>query len=1184
MGRLRNREAWEQQLSAHVMTALETWLAEQLFDLRHRGWFTDGRSNDPVARAMRVYPDDTDQLVLKFFTEDGAKKVLNIRKAWRTSNDYHRYLAEPKEEVIFLKDQRAIFMHVAGGNLDAVQPLTALRREPEFPGHCATIIRSIVAGWNGGNARTTERKVADVLTDIMGRRMDDATAWAEELGIDVDGSPDAVSLSGWPEALVNPFTLVAGEEGDRTVEALIIGKAHGDLSGRNVLVPTSPEVAADSYVLIDYDRFSDQAPLARDPMHLVVALVLDGFDRFGPESLVDLARVLVDPDTKDTWYVEPARMLSRAVRTAAAPKPEKGLGAEWTQQCLLSLVGAGLVHLGRPLYTKDPDVAKGWCFHLAALAAQAYLQVRPPRDRVTAVPSPTPSTAGDESGHRQLVNRQRERNGLQKRLTRGPWGVVVLRGTRGVGKTALVNAVLDDLEKGRASGVSPRIHRYDINATARLNARTLIDFVADEVAPTPRLPHGGSSLVRLEAALRRLGESRVVVSVDSVENLLDPVTRQLVDPDLDEMLELLATERGHRVTVLLVTQDEPASSIDGTWPTAEEPIVLRKLDNKDFFGYLARLDRNGSLALAGLPHEQRDVLYNKLQGNPRLAELVYAVVVVAESGFNLGTFTDTLHAQEHRDVPAYLTRLLVDGLSPLRRRVLEALAAFDIPVPKTAVVGLLNREASPENVCQALEILAAHRVVYQALPESELYFLPRKDGQLVLNQMRDENARVKQYFSAATQLTFLQNSAPRGVADLQMHFAELRALLRAKEYPSAENMIREMDRAFLRKWNCSDLLLEQREEVRGRLADDYLEMLNENALGGIYVSLGQLPQADSAYGEALRIAAAQHDDARLMRIRANLAAMYWERNDTGRALGYFEYARDEAERAGDLVVHMGALEGIADCHRRRGHYGEAIRHAQNALAVPSLPGYPDTTEAQSVATIRSVTIALKLARWYGELGRADDAERHIEVARAVTQNSDDGWSQASYLDGRADMLLDRGNLEAAESASQEAVDQALLLNDPVTLLQARTTLCLIYLKTYRVREARHVIKGAWRYRRTDRSLIVLALLALTTRLTGDRIAADQQFEQLLSEASTRIERDQDDFGAWDFKGYAICGLHLETPNGLDDAISAFQTARSLTPPTPVLVDRLRYILTQLDRDGRRLDRLQPIIDTLSGPR
>jgi hypothetical protein len=33
--------------------------------------------------------------------------------------------------------------------------------------------------------------------------------------------------------------------------------------------------------------------------------------------------------------------------------------------------------------------------------------------------------------------------------------------------------------------------------------------------------------------------------------------------------------------------------------------------------------------------------------------------------------------------------------------------------------------------------------------------------------------------------------------------------------------------------NCSHLLLGQCDEVRGRLADDYHEMLNENDLGGI---------------------------------------------------------------------------------------------------------------------------------------------------------------------------------------------------------------------------------------------------------------------------------------------------------------------------------------------------------------
>jgi tetratricopeptide (TPR) repeat protein len=283
---------------------------------------------------------------------------------------------------------------------------------------------------------------------------------------------------------------------------------------------------------------------------------------------------------------------------------------------------------------------------------------------------------------------------------------------------------------------------------------------------------------------------------------------------------------------------------------------------------------------------------------------------------------------------------------------------------------------------------------------------------------------------------------------------------------------------------------------------------------------------------------------------------------------------------GNLPVRIGALEGIADCHRRHGHYDQAIQCANDALAVPRLSDYPDTDRAQNIATSRSVTVALKLGRWYGELARTDDAARLIEEAHAVAEKTHDAWLQASYLDGRADMLFDRGEFDEAEPVALAAEEQALQVRDRITLLQARTTLCLIYLKTDRTMQAHRAIRRAWHYRRTNRSLVVLALLALTTRQKGDRLEADRLFRQLFAETTMRIELDEHDFAAWDFHGFAICGTHLDTQDDLDEAVSALRFARSLTSPAPVLVARLRFMVEQLDRQ----DRLRSAIDALSDPR
>jgi tetratricopeptide (TPR) repeat protein len=1171
MGRLHNGHAWEKGLPDVVVKALESWLADKGFDLHLDGWFTDGRSGSPVARVVRVGREKTDRLVLKF---SDTNRVSVLHEAWEDSYSFQGHLAQVEGDTIRLGSWRAVFMRIAG-DLHSTLPLARFYDHPDFASHCATIVQSAVADWNGQTVRTAKRATAEVLDMIFGHRRDGAREWAESQGIAVDGSRYAELPNGWPRPPHNPFALTADNaEGRRLVEHLIVGKAHGDLSCRNILVPTEPALAAESFVLIDYDRFSGEAPLARDPMHLLVALALDRFDSFAPVLRKELADVLVHPDRTD---IPPElvhlRAISEKIHSASRTLASReGFGDQWVQQCRLSLVGVGLVHLGRRLYTRDQAAAKKWCFYLAAVATEAYLRAIPTHPAgIDVRASMEVDVVRPDIEPTSLVNRTEEMKALRKKLVGGPGGVVVLRGTRGVGKTALVEAALTKLKARRSP---PRVHRHVVTTAMHLDARTLIGYVVGETDTSPPFRQRGSSLVQLEAALRGLGNSRVVIALDSAENLVRPPSGELGDPELDDVLEMIAADGSHRVTVLLVTRHDLGSPAAGTWSNSE-PLTVNKLPFPEFHTYLARITRDGSTAIANLPDESRRLLHSRLQGNPRLAELAFAIVGVAENGPDLPALIGYLSTPGASNVPRYLTDLLLDRLSRPRRRVLEALAAFDTPVPESAVVALLgDKEAGT-----ALSTLAAHRVVYRA--DGEQYFLPPEDGALILAAMPNSAARSELFFSAATALTPLQNKAPRRVSDLRVHFAELRALLRSGEHAAAYDMIQATN-DVLRDWNLSSLLLDQRKEVRGSLGDDFLEMANENALGHIHVSMGRPEDASDAYGRALHIANRRRDDRHRLKIYASLAAMYWERNDTDRALGYFALAKEESKRLDDPVVRMGALEGEADCHRRRGHYDQAIRYGHEALAAPDLVDYPDTVEAARFANSRSVTVALKLARWYGELGRADYAARFIEVAHEAAARHHDNWLRASCLDGRADMFLDRGEFALAELAAGEAEEQALRFQDPITLLQARTTLCLIYLKTQRPSDARRAIDSAWRYRhQTGRSLVVLALRALTIRQAGDDHTADRLFRMLDTEATERIEHDPGDFAAFDFLGFARCGLVSGDDCNLDDAVAAFRTARRLTPPTPVLVERLRFMLRQLEEVG--LCDLGPAIDALADP-
>jgi hypothetical protein len=206
---------------------------------------------------------------------------------------------------------------------------------------------------------------------------------------------------------------------------------------------------------------------------------------------------------------------------------------------------------------------------------------------------------------------------------------------------------------------------------------------------------------------------------------------------------------------------------------------------------------------------------------------------------------------------------------------------------------------------------------------------------------------------------------------------------------------------------------------------------------------------------------------------------------------------------------------------------------------------------------------VKLARWHSELNQRDEAFRLMDVAyEEAAEHPEDPALRVRCLDGRADLLLDAGQLEDAMLVAQEALTRARELNGPVTMLQARTTLamaCLRRGKKYMPTAIREIDRAA-PYRREGRSLVVLALQALIHFLGApDARAPRELFATLEREAAQRRKRDVRDFAAWDFEGLAICGTRVGRARSLDPAIVAFRHARELAAP-PGLNARMRFWL------------------------
>ncbi|WP_261565295.1 tetratricopeptide repeat protein [Frankia gtarii] len=1060
--------------------------------------------------------------------------------------------------------ETAVGQRIAGGNLSLMRTLSKVR-SAQLHTVCLAVQAGLLKDWTGTKFQTQKQTVPELLRCEL---RPDFTGWivpSDEDWITTDDDPAMPN----PWALLQDTELAANEPKTR-----LTGHSHGDLHFENVLVQCRSDGVAfpDKYWLIDLSGFEPYAPLTRDPATLLISVLahqIETLDSVASEALLDY---LVAPEQKPP--AAPSDLV--AVVDALIDPGDAPFAADWREmwddQLRVSLLAEAMRHA---TYSSVGTAGRWWCLRLAGQLARKLVPGRkpsyPPR-RLTidlVEPNHAARLMAPRTGQElRIINRSEEKAALHAAMTNTNLGVIVVHGEPGVGKSALVEDVVAEL---RAAGV--KVVEHDAAGIRRPDAMMLVEAIEAGVAGD-RLRAGESPHSRLAVAVDAL-DTWLAIVIERAEVLLDHQSHTLVDDEFDEALELLAVHPDHPVKVVLVTRQPPGSARANTWPRLAEEVRVQGLRQPHFKRFLDRLDPVGS-SLSGLNDVQIETLRDCLKGNPSHASLAHSIVHWIGGGYEAATLVEAAARRQPEEIPQFLADALWEQLSDPARLVLAALAAFGTPVEADAVAAVVEDRLDTSNagkVAGMLQKLARLRVIEVSdgrygLPPGNTYWEERRSS-------LDAYDWQKMLHVAARQLGFRLKASTdiHGVDDLRPHLALIDVLVRARRYEAAHEILHLTDQ-LLRRWDGELVLLDLRERIRDRLDDPHLKMSNLNALGDLYVSRGYFPEATKTFKEALDIATRLDDPANRLRILINMAGMHWEAAETEAAIDLYSLALTEIDmRPGtDAEDRMDASEGLANCYRRWGDYQEAMAWAAQALGL-----------ARTVDSSRTVTIAIKIARWHAETGNLDVADEHIALAEAVADEQIDSSLDTACVDARADLMLDQGRPDKALALAGEVVAAARRQRNPVILLQAYTIRCMAYLQLGEIGKANEAIEKANSYRRLGRSLIVPALHGLAAAMGGNTNETDRRFAGLRSEAAGELGCDPRDIGARQFLSYAFCWTGLADNSALHTAAEHMRAARAQgRPPARGIEKFLTYMVLQLENCGVQRGRLRPVLDAITG--
>lgn len=806
-------------------------------------------------------------------------------------------------------------------------------------------------------------------------------------------------------------------------------------------------------------------------------------------------------------------------------------------------------------------------------AAVPGVAVTTPRSQ-GAVPAAPPAQSGEPPAvpPGRFQDRGAEIEELERRLSDASVRLVTLSGRAGIGKTAIISRLWERVH----DGTSPLA--TDGPGLVYRSARDFRPVAADDLlralarmAPDPAVGARALDEVslpmpwveRLLTVLAALGGRRVVVALDTVEDLLDD-EQELAEPALRELLEQLVARTGHRVVVLLVGRVTPAPLLRRHGSAAFSRDLEAGLPAEYVLDLLRAAEPPDAPNWAAQPLDQIAWLQQLTDGSPRALEIAHGI---GREG-PLSAVLDLLQGKGRADPVQFLFAWAFGLLGRQQRLVVQALAVFGRPVTAGSVEELL-RDFEPHLEVKPTLVGLRERGLVRCDGDS-WYVPPAPEGLHALGTLPEGSVEDRRttplpytdigLFHRAADLlaSYPTHRRPLRVEDLAVPLAEALLRVRGRDHEAALTRMAELQREYLSGWGYSAALVPPLSRM---LQDDDLPRALRvdamNLLGLCYLEQEEFEQAEHVFRHAVELAG----DVRLIRQRVKVVqhvaaaqAGAGLRHDAGRTYR-------QALRLALLVPRperlSWTLEGWAMACAWEGRFTPALRRFRWAHRMLGR----SSKRSKQVDRIR---VLLNTAWVLGRLGYREAARAHLKQASAMAVDlHDDGLEGLCQLH-LAELLLDEQRPAQAVSLAENAARIGLRHGNRSLCRDAKEVATLAYLCMGATDRAAEAVTVA---RRHVCSVQGLSLAALVYYRSGNSAAARHTFRECRI-AIDRVCRwpGERDYQLLDARGLTNCGLALlGEAEALPRSLASYRAARALTA-APGAVARVELMLGQLGNE------------------